>query len=281
MRHSKLIILLLALSATIGCAAHVNEYILNVGDFSKLIINDNLSVVYTCSADSAGFVKFSTTPELADAIIARNKGGKLKLSISEELENQEGLPTVYVYSKFLTEVSNSGTHKVFVRNISRTASFKASLIGNGEIIVNGLDCMQVNASLTTGNGIITLSGTADKLKVNLIGTGKIVADQLKTEVAEIKAMGTGSVSCSAKKNISIICAGSTSIYYEPFNGLEIKKTGSGKLIRISDETPVDENAAQTEEKEEVTVTAVETTVTEEREEIIEESQPEQTPILIF
>lgn len=223
---------LVAIAATAG--ARTNVYDLNVGDFSKLRVLDGLNVEYRANPDSAGYVRFSATPDMADAVICENKGGTLKLQVLDALENMPGIPTVYVYSNFLSEVKNDGEGCVNVEGLSPTASFSATQIGNGSITVSGLKCTKVSASLTTGSGTITLSGSSSEVDIKLLGTGKIDTGNLKADKVRLSSAGTGSVSCWAVHDLNARCVGSTKIFYRPVPGLDIKKTGGGKLIELPD-----------------------------------------------
>lgn len=221
-----------AVAATVG--ARTNVYDLNVGDFSKLRVLDGLNVEYRANPDSAGYVRFSATPDMADAVICENKGGTLKLQVLDAMEKMPGIPTVYVYSNFLSEVKNDGEGSVNVAGLSPTANFSATQIGNGSVTVFGLRCMKVSAALTTGSGTVTLSGSSSEVEIKLLGTGKINTENLKADKVRLTSAGTGSMSCWAVYNLNVRCIGSTKIFYRPVPGLDIKKTGGGKLIELPD-----------------------------------------------
>ncbi len=235
MKQSRILLLLAVFCMAISGGAAINEYTINVGDFNNLKISGNLNVIHVCSTDSSGYIRFFATPEVADAVITQNKGGSLNLGVSEEFQESNNLPTVYALSNFLTDITNSGDGIMTINGPNRTAIFKTTVVGNGTINVLGLDCMKVSASLTTGKGTINLSGRTGEFSAKLVGTGNISAAGLETPKAVVNAVGTGSVSCWATKNLAIKCLGSTKVYYKPVNGLEIKKTGGGKIIRLEED----------------------------------------------
>lgn len=213
---------LLALVATISTAsAQESLYTLKVDDFTELEVVGDLDVVYRCSADSAGMVLFTTTPEIAPKIIF--KPGKKKLKIELDTESDAGaadadleLPTVTVYSSALNKVRNAGTGLVTVvapQVDNSKRKFSAEVMGNGYLTVRYVSASEVSASLTTGNGQLYISGFTPKASLKLTGTGVIQADELQAEQVSCRLFGTGTIGCNASQSLSVYGAGSGNVYY--------------------------------------------------------------------
>ena len=124
------------------------------------------------------------------------------------------MPTIYVYSKYLTRVENSGDSLVKVLNVVKGPKFSAKLVGNGRLVVNGVEATDVNIDLLTGNGTIVVTGGCENLGIKLIGAGVIQADELKADSVSIKAGGTGSVGVNALNTLKINGAATTKVYYK-------------------------------------------------------------------
>ena len=219
---------ILALLVLMGI--HAEDYQLRVGQFDRLVVNDSINVIYRSLPDSTGIVAFRADKSFADAIIYNINDGQLKVNVSTEFVGRQGLPTVYIYSDFLTSVSNSGSGKVKIENPAPNPKFKANLMGNGAIEVSGLHSTDVQGKITTGNGLITLSGRCQTLNLQLIGTGTIQADCLEADVVKIKSMGGGSIGCWPVSSLNANCLGTTKIYYK--GDPVIKKKGGGKLLEL-------------------------------------------------
>ena len=93
-----------------------------------------------------------------------NNKQTLEIQLSTDGINHTGLPLVTVYSRFLTKVENSGDSLVRVATVEPTPSFRARLIGNGQISIRNIDTNYLDASLETGNGVMAISGSAAKAK---------------------------------------------------------------------------------------------------------------------
>ncbi len=193
----------------------INRYELDVQDFSELKVIEGINVDYKCVPDSAGKAVFSTTPDLASVLMFSNKKGRLDMQISTDGITYQNLPTVTVYSNFLTSVSNSGDSTVRVLSVAPGPSFKANLMGNGRLVIRDINATKVDASLQTGNGQLVVYGKCSTAKLSLVGTGSIQADELQSPEVKARIVGTGNIGCAPSESL-IILGGSTGpgkIYY--------------------------------------------------------------------
>lgn len=217
--------------------AENSHYELHIGEFHKLQIDDNVNVVWRSHPDSAGYVRFHGADRFADAFIFSNKNGNLKVQVAPEDVNQPDLPVLYIYSSFLSEVKSSSALTVTAVDVPAAAQLKFTLIGNGSIKAMGLNAPTVEAKVTTGNGIITLSGKCNNARFAMIGTGQIRADELLADDVNCQIMGTGAIYTCALKSLHAKGIGSTKIYYRG-NPAEVSKRGGGKFIQMTDSDPV-------------------------------------------
>lgn len=241
----KLFLLLFAFVALSGSAQIYENYKIHVGQFDKLKVTDNVNVVYRCLPDSSGWAQFRGTEEFADAFILTPKNGQLRVQVSTDDVGHPNLPTLYVYSDFLTSVENASTFTLTIENPAPCAEFSIKEIGNGTINVENVQATTVKATLATGNGTISISGTCSKAQFNMVGTGLIAADRLKTHVAECKILGSGSIGCWATQKLTSRGIGSTKIYYK--GNPIIKKSGGGKIFELPKNSDIKKDAEEDSE----------------------------------
>lgn len=217
---------IVALFCTVAAfGQNLTKYELKVGEFNELKVVDGINVDYRCSTDSAGLAVFTSASDKASAFIFNNKKGKLSMQISTESVGLKDMPTVTVYSKYLTKIENSGDSTVRVVSISKGPKFAAVLIGNGRLSVRNVEMVEVNGKIATGNGTLVIDGSCDKANYSFMGTGVIQADGMKAEEVSVKASGTGSIGVWAEKKLTIMGAGSTKVYYK--GNPEIKNRSVG------------------------------------------------------
>lgn len=200
-----------------GFSADVNNYELKVGDFNRLTVEDGINVEYVCSEDSAGIATYTATHEVADHLIFdSSKKGRLVIQkqFHGEGELVEGLPVVRVYSKFLTSVKNSGDSTLKVISVAACPEFKATVIGNGRIVIKDLHCNKFDGSIKTGNGQLVVSGKCDKAVFNNTGVGSIQADGLEALEASCRFFGTGTTGVWATGTLIIKGMFPGKLYYK-------------------------------------------------------------------
>lgn len=234
MKRLTLTILSAALLTIPAFGQGVRKYEINVKEFDQLKVIEGVNVDYRQSADSAGMVSFTTTPELAGVLMFDNNGSQLTIQIATDGIDYSNLPTVTVYSRFLLKVENSGDSLVRVFSPAPTPQFKARVIGNGQLSLRGIDVSQLDISLDTGKGIISADGRAAQAKYTLIGTGSIQAEDLAAKKVKCSLLGTGFIGCNAEEELNIVGATSGRIFYKGEPTIKNRSLGI-KLIPLDDD----------------------------------------------
>lgn len=188
------------------------DYRLNVQDFVELIVDNDINVDYTCSADSAGWAVFTCAPAKASLIMFNNNKRCLRIQVDSESKGLYAMPLIKVYSSSLTKVVNSGDSLVRVIDPTPVTQFKAHLIGNGRLDISGLKTSNLDAGVTTGKGLITIGGRSQKAKLHNVGTGMIDATGLVSNQLKCIVMG-GFIECNAGDNLTISGAGGKVAYH--------------------------------------------------------------------
>lgn len=217
-----------AVAATVGIKAATTTYAINVGEFSKLKVTNDIDVRYVCNPDSAGYAVFTAEDKYADAFLFSNKGGTLKISSNTDFSTNEFLPEVTVYSTYLISVENSSKKTLEIIDMPAAPELSFKQVGNGAIIAENLKATKIKAKIATGNGSITLFGECDEAVLEMVGTGRINADMLEALYVNCKVFGTGSIGCWPIEKLNVKGLASTTVYYKGVPA-EIKKTGAAKI----------------------------------------------------
>lgn len=214
MKMKKTIVLSLALLAAVSAAsAKKSLYKLDVGDFSELKVTDGINVEYNCSTDSAGWAYFECDPATAQMLMFTNKKNSLQIQVASDGAKVENLPTIKVYSMTLQKVENSGDSMVRVERTLPVRDFKASIVGNGTLVVADIKTHKAEFAIRTGNGHLVANGSTREANLRNVGTGKLEASGLQAEVVKCNILGTGPIDCNASVSLTITGAGSGKVYY--------------------------------------------------------------------
>ena len=227
-------ILVLLMLVTGSLLAFSKTYNVEVGQFEKLKVNGNFSVIYKNLSDSTGYARFEAPVGSEDLFIFSTKGdGNLKVEPSDDKWGKRDLPILYLYSDFLSSLESYSDQIVEIGSMAACASFNVNQVGNGTINVNNVKCNNLTAAITTGNGTIYISGKCINANFRMVGAGLISADQLQADNVKCRILGTGSIGCWPIENLNVTGLGSTKIYYKGHPN--VKKTGGGKLFELPDD----------------------------------------------
>lgn len=219
---------------TLCCAAAVNAtpHTINVGEFNELVVNDGINVVYSNNADSVGIVAFDIEKEYTSYIMAERSKGRLKIQLDPAAITVKTLPTVYVYSSYLYKAENTKDSTLTLRKVAPGAKIDIQLQGNGTIIANGLDAININLKLLTGKGKIIISAKCENLSIKNVGTGEIQADEVAAKHVKCTLMGTGAIGCASKETLSVKGVGSGKVYYIGKPVITKSKLSNVKIVQL-------------------------------------------------
>lgn len=214
------------------------RYEINIGDFNKLQVSDDLNVTYRCNADSAGLAVFTATADEMQSIIFNNKNSSLKIQMSTDRAIADStLPLITVYSAAIKELENNSDSTLTIENISSASKIKMRLTDNGQIIARNITAPEIEAKLFTGKGLIEISGKCDKARLRCTGTGKIDAFALDATDVDCRIVGTGSINCRIDGGTLLTRGSGPGRVYFKGTPAEIKSRHIGRLktIPVKDE----------------------------------------------
>ncbi|MDE7025684.1 MAG: DUF2807 domain-containing protein [Paramuribaculum sp.] len=208
--------------------AQSKSYALDVHEFHELEVVDAINVDYQCNPEKAGKVEFETTPDLAPAILFEPNKGKLAIKLSSSETPYRNLPTVRVYSTYLSKVENSGDSTVRVLASAGTPEFNAKVIGNGRLVVRDVRATNVKASILTGKGTLVIYGECTRANLKSVGGSSFLqADELQAKEVKCSVTGNGTVNCYATDKLNVSGLGSGTVLYR--GNPEIKKSSLSRV----------------------------------------------------
>lgn len=226
---------LFAFIASINATAQTRHYELTVGEFHELEVIDGINVDYNFDPYRAGKVEFEATSDVASAIMFHPEEGKLKIQLASRDTIYSSLPTVNIYSTFLSKVTNEGDSTLRVLTINPGPSLEACLIGNGRLVVRDARTNKADISILTGKGTLVIYGTADNASFSVTGAGQIEADDFKVKDAKCTLTGTGSIFCYPTHELSVKGIGSIKVFYRGNPKIKKNWLSNAKIISLDQE----------------------------------------------
>ena len=219
--------------ATLAVQAQSTHHEVRLSDFTRLVVTDDINVIYCCDADSAGLAVFDCSQDIADKLVfSINKNNRLSIQVYSDYQQLYNLPTIKVYSSTLIEAENAGDSTLRITGLPALEYMKVRNIDNGKVIVNGVRASKLELQIMSGKGKIIASGSCDDLALNLVGTGEIQADQVRATKVTCRIMGTGSMGCHVDGGeLKVSGSGTGKVYYKGTpSKVTVRKLGTIKAI---------------------------------------------------
>lgn len=215
MKKLSSVIFLLAMLTSFSAVAQVEDFDINVGDFTRLVVDNNIDVVYKASDKLAGHVQFKATKHVANNLIFTNSGKKkLTIQVAEDMMGNNQTPLLTVYSKTLEFVENNADSTVTVKVPKGLKEFKAVSSRNGDTKLEDVDVEKLIVRIKTGWGDIYASGKCDLLEAHGLGTGDLNVQELKARTATVNYTGRGVVRCDVSEELKVKGTGGALVLYK-------------------------------------------------------------------
>ncbi len=199
----------------------------NVGSFDGVGVSGSFDVILV--AGNEGKLELSVEENLEPYLITEVKDGNLKIKWKKGVNIRTSKNTIVtVHFKNINSLAMSGSGDITSKDVIKGNSLKMAVAGSGDIKID-MD-VQMAKSAISGSGDIKLSGKATEFEAAVSGSGDVEAYDLKTEKAELKIAGSGSIGISVEKEIIARVSGSGDIKYKGQPRIEdIKVSGSGQI----------------------------------------------------
>ncbi len=199
----------------------------NAGSFDGVGVSGSFDVVLV--AGNEGKIEISVEENLEPYLITEVKDGRLNIKWEKGVNIRTSKnTTVTVHFKNIKSLALAGSGDIISKDIIKGNSLKMAVAGSGDIKID-MD-VQMGQAAISGSGDIKLSGKATEFEAAVSGSGDVDAYDLKTEKAELKIAGSGSIGIRVEKEIIARVSGSGNIKYKGQPSIEdIKVSGSGTI----------------------------------------------------
>jgi len=194
-------------------------------------VSNSGSIVVEIIFGQTESVRLSGNDDLIKEIETVVEGGVLKIRYrNNRQDHRRGTVTAYVTARRLDALTQSGSGSIAVKGPVTTDKFDVVLSGSGLLafIANVAEC---NTSVS-GSGRITAGGSAKSASVSVSGSGRFTGESLKSQSANLRVSGSGSITIHAEEQLDAVISGSGNIRYAGNPRTHIVTSGSGRVQRL-------------------------------------------------
>jgi len=202
---------------------------LQVGEFSQLETVGPQDIVVTTG--DAFNVRLEGDPAAVGRLTVTVEDGVLTVRPREGMDfdwSDDGDDvTVHVTAPKLEAITLAGSGDVEVDRIAGQ-SFTGGIAGSGTLEIGVVEVNEAKFSIG-GSGDIVVAGKADKLTVEIGGSGTVDAENLQSRTASVAMAGSGDIDLIATETADVSIMGSGDVHIAGPATCSISKIGSGNV----------------------------------------------------
>lgn len=126
----------------------------------------------------------------------------------------------------------SGSGNISSDNVVISSDLYMHVSGSGDIYLNGLTALTLDASISGSGRIDITSGSLNSQELEITGSGDMDLLNLVSKETEVKISGSGSAKVQATDRLKVRITGSGNVYYRGNPAVDVSITGSGDLKHI-------------------------------------------------
>jgi hypothetical protein len=203
----------------------------NVSSFDQVHVSGSFEVML--AKGNTESVKIESSSLELDKIETEVEGNKLKIGLKKGTYRNTGNIKVYVTYKEIEGIHSSGSSSVTCNSDLKADNFELHTSGSGSIKIASLNTNALKIH-NSGSGSVEVAGTAKKQSVNISGSSKINAFDLKSEESEVSISGSGNVNINVTQSLEARVSGSGDIRYKGNPDIRnIHVSGSGNIKKVN------------------------------------------------
>ena len=204
----------------------------SVGDYESIAISGSFDIDLVSGSEGALIVKGEEN--LLEYIVTEVENGKLVIRVKKGVNLKPSIHKggihVQVPVESIDALSLSGSGDIVGHTTLKTADFKTSMSGSGDITLD-VDTETLSASMS-GSGDMNLSGNTRDFKATISGSGDIKAYDLNADNVEATVSGSADIKVTANEKLKARVSGSGDINYRGNpKKVDTKTSGSGDISR--------------------------------------------------
>lgn len=203
----------------------------NLQSFNEVHVGGAFEVVLSKGGNES--VKIESSSLELDKIETEVEGNALKVRLKKGNYRNTGNIKMYITFKELQAIHSSGSSSVVCESPIQADDFELHTSGSGNIKLASLTANALDIH-NSGSSNVDLAGSAKKQNINISGSSKINAFDLKCEESKVSISGSGDVNISVSQSLEAIVSGSGDIRYKGDPDIrEVRVSGSGNIRKVN------------------------------------------------
>ncbi|MDR3060498.1 MAG: DUF2807 domain-containing protein [Dysgonamonadaceae bacterium] len=200
-----------------------------ITDYVEIQSSGVAEVVYEQQTIKEPYLQVNVDENILPLLDVKVENNKLIIKYKDNGNIQPSRFKVYTNSSNLEKVRLSGSGEVHLKGEVNSKSMKIDLSGSGGILADSLYCERFDMSVA-GSGTARLKGGSNESKFSVAGSGDIKGSHFSVQDLECSIAGSGHVRITVGESLKAAVAGSGNLYYYGDPKMvDTKVAGSGNI----------------------------------------------------
>ena len=204
-----------------------------ISDYTEIEVSEMAEIVYEQQTVREPYLQINVDDNILPLLDIRVDNNKLIIKSKDNNNLQPSRFKIYTNSNNLGKISLTGSGEIHLKGEVNSKNLKIEVAGSGDIVADSLYCDRFDMSVA-GSGTARLKGASNKSTFSIAGSGDIKGYNFSVHELVTSIAGSGDVQITVGKSLKASIAGSGSVRYQGNpENVDTEVSGSGEIKKVN------------------------------------------------
>ncbi|MDR1368584.1 MAG: DUF2807 domain-containing protein [Dysgonamonadaceae bacterium] len=204
-----------------------------ISDYTEIDAGGVAEIIYEQQTVKSPYLQVNVDENIFPLLDIRVENNKLIIKSKDNGNIQPSRFKIYTNSVNIERIKLAGSGEVHLKGEVNSRNMKIDLAGSGDIIADSLYCEQFDMSVA-GSGTARLKGACNNSRFAIAGSGDIKGYNFSVQDLDCKIAGSGDIQITVGRSLNANVAGSGDLkYYGSPEIVNTKIAGSGEIKKMN------------------------------------------------
>jgi len=206
---------------------------IDIDNYESVVLKIPGEVYYQQFSDSAPYLQIHTDENIIKSLDVKVENNQLVIEVKKDSIIRPSELVIYTSSHELSQAEITGSCKFHLNGEVNAKDLKMNITGSGKILADSLLCNNFTVEIT-GSGDVQLTGACNQSSYSITGSGNIHAFNFLVQELSCRITGAGNIEAAVTKKLDVNLTGAGNIsYHGSPQSINQKITGSGKVVSLN------------------------------------------------
>ena len=204
-----------------------------ISDYTEIEVGGVAEIVYEQQTVREPYFQINVDDNILPLLDIKVENNKLIIKTKDNSSISPSRFKVYTNSNNLGKIKLAGSGEVHLKGEVNSKDLKIELAGSGDIVADSLYCDRFDMSIA-GSGTARLRGASNNSSFSVAGSGDIKGYNFSVDKLSTSIAGSGDVQITVGSSLTASIAGSGSLRYQGNpEVVDTKVAGSGEIKKVN------------------------------------------------